>query len=245
VRPLIGVTTSEVRNADSPTHHGEPPQREMTLGLPYLRAIELAGGLPVVLPPLGADAIGELLDRLDGVCLSGGPDLHPGGYQSEPHPELGPVWPWLDQFEIELARGADARELPVLGICRGAQALNVARGGTLHQHLPDVTDGSIEHRQRAPARRSTHDVVLQPGSAVARILGGESAAVNSFHHQAIAVLGAQLVAVAHARDGVVEAIEATDRRAGYFTGVQWHAEGLVDRGSHLGLFADLIAAASR
>jgi putative glutamine amidotransferase len=240
--PLIGVTTSEVRRSDKPTDHGEPPQREMTLGLSYLRAIELAGGLPVVLPPLSAEAIPALMAKLDGVCLSGGPDLHPGGYQHEPHPELGPVWPWLDQFEIELARAADERELPVLGICRGAQALNVARGGTLHQHLPDVTDGSVEHRQTAPARRGTHTVVLQPGSALARVIGGETASVNSFHHQAVDELGSGLRAVGHAPDGIVEAIEAMDRR--HFRGVQWHAETLVDRPSHLALFGGLVAAAA-
>jgi putative glutamine amidotransferase len=243
MRPLIGVTTSEVRRSDKPTDHGEPPQREMTLGLAYLRAIELAGGLPVVLPPLGAEAIPSVLERFDGVCLSGGPDLHPGGYHRDPHPELGPVWPWLDQFEIELARAADSRGLPVLGICRGAQALNVVRGGTLHQHLPDITDGSIDHRQTAPARRSTHEVLVQGGSAIARSLGGDTAAVNSFHHQAIDELGEGLVAVAHAPDGVIEAIEAQDHP--HFRGVQWHAETLVDRPAHLSLFAGLVEAARR
>jgi putative glutamine amidotransferase len=240
-RPLIGVTTSEVRRLERPTDHGEPPQREMTLGLAYLRAIELAGGLPVVLPPMGAEAIPALLEHLDGVCLSGGPDLHPGGYHREPHPELGPVWPWLDSFEIELARAADERRLPVLGICRGAQALNVARGGTLHQHLPDVTNGTVEHRQTAPGGRTTHEVVLSPDSALARVLGGAQAAVNSFHHQAVDVLGEHLTAVAHAPDGVVEGIEATDRP--HFRGVQWHAETLVDRPAHLSLFAGLVDAA--
>jgi len=242
-RPLIGVTTSEVRRSDKPTDHGEPPQREMTLGLTYLRAVELAGGIPVVLPPLAADTIEPLLAHLNGICLSGGPDLHPGGYQAQPHPELGPVWPWLDAFEIQLARAADERGLPVLGICRGAQALNVARGGTLFQHLPDITDGSVEHRQTAPARRSTHDVRLDGGSAVARALGGSVTAVNSFHHQAVAELGDRLRATGHAPDGVIEAVEATDRP--HYRGVQWHAETLVDRPPHLALFADLVDAAAR
>lgn len=242
MRPLIGVTTSEVRRSDKPTDHGEPPQREMTLGLTYLRAVELAGGIPVVLPPLAPDTIEPLLAHLNGICLSGGPDLHPGGYRAQPHPELGPVWPWLDAFEIRLARAADERGLPVLGICRGTQALNVARGGTLFQHLPDVTDGSVEHRQSAPARRSTHDVRLDGGSAVARVLGGSVAAVNSFHHQAVAELGDCLRATAHAPDGVIEAIEGTDRP--HLRGVQWHAETLVDRPPHLALFADLVEAAA-
>ncbi len=239
--PLIGVTTSEVRCTEHPIEQGEPPQHEMTLGLNYLRAVERAGGIPVVLPPLEPDAIDSLLDHLSGICLSGGPDLHPGGYDASAHPDLGPTWPELDRFELELARRADACGLPVLGICRGAQALNVARGGTLHQHLPDVTDGSIQHRQVAPARLSTHDVRVQRRSAIGRAIRDGSAAVNSFHHQAVDLLGSGLRAVAHAPDGVIEAIEATDRA--HLRGVQWHAETLVDGPAHLALFRDLVQAA--
>jgi putative glutamine amidotransferase len=242
VRPLIGVTTSEVREVDKATEQGEPPQREMTLGLHYLSAVERAGGIPVVLPPMDGDAIDALLTHLSGICLSGGPDLHPGGYQNEPHPRLGPTWPLLDAFELELARRAERRGLPILGICRGAQAINVARGGTLYQHLPDITDGSIEHRQTAPARTSTHEVKVESRSAIGRAIGTAVAAVNTFHHQAVDVLGAGLRAVAHAPDGVVEAIEATDAR--HVRGVQWHAETLVDRPPQLALFADLVAAAA-
>src|SRR5215216_7601646 len=152
MRPLIGVTTSELRasNAGTLRRHGEPPHAEMALGMTYLRAIEAAGGMPVVLPPLGdAEA---LLDRLDGICLSGGPDLDPEAYGApERHAELGPTEPSLDAFEIALARAALARDMPVLGICRGAQALNVACGGTLHQHLPG-------HRQSEPGCQATHEV---------------------------------------------------------------------------------------
>jgi putative glutamine amidotransferase len=241
-RPLIGVTTSEVRWVERPTEQGEPPQREMTLGLPYLTAVEAAGGLPVVLPPLVLPAIAPLLDRLDGICLSGGPDIHPGGYERPAHPRLGPTWPELDAFEIALAQAAEERGLPILGICRGAQALNVARGGTLHQHLPDVTDGSIQHRQEAPARTSTHEVRVERFSAIGRSLRDEVTAVNTFHHQAVDRLGANLRAVAHAPDGVVEAIEATDHP--HVRGVQWHAETLVDRPAHLALFAGLVDAAA-
>ena len=111
----------------------------MALGLTYLRAIEAAGGLPLVMPPLDVAAIDPLLDRLDGICLSGGPDLDPATYHERRHPELGPVEPELDHFELEMARAADARGLPILAICRGLQAINIARGGTLHQHLPDAS----------------------------------------------------------------------------------------------------------
>ena len=150
---LIGVTTSELRLA-SQVHRdcrGEPARVEMALGMSYLRAVERAGGLPVVLPPLELERISPLLDRLSGVLLSGGPDLDPTAYGRDRAPRAGP-----DRAAARRLRGAagageaDARGLPILGICRGAQALNVARGGTLHQHLPEITDGSIVHRQRQP-----------------------------------------------------------------------------------------------
>jgi putative glutamine amidotransferase len=241
-RPLIGVTTSEVRRPEKPTLQGEPPQLEMTLGLRYLQAIERAGGLPVVLPPLPDDAIDPILDHLDAVCLSGGPDIHPAGYHREPDPHLGPTEHWLDEFEIALAQHADQRGLPLLGICRGAQALNVARGGTLIQHLPDVTDGSIQHRQTEPAGRTTHEVRVQSRSRLAKVVQLPVVAVNSFHHQAADTIGSHLRVVAEAPDGVVEAIEATDRP--HVCGVQWHAETLVDESPHMALFAELVAAAA-
>jgi putative glutamine amidotransferase len=205
----------------------------MALGMTYLRAIEAAGGMPVVLPPLG-DAE-ELLDRLDGVCLSGGPDLDPDAYGAvERHVELGPTEPSLDAFELALARAADARGIPVLGICRGAQALNVARGGTLHQHVP-------AHRQTEPATATTHSVVVEAGSRLAQLLGTRPLRVNSFHHQAVDALGHGLRAVAHAADGTIEAIEAPGAR--FLLGVQWHAEGLVAAPRHRVLFEALVVAA--
>ena len=155
-RPLIGVTTSEVRHAETvePTPEGEPPRHEMALGLTYLRAIEAAGGLPVVIPPLHLDAIEPLLDRLSGICLSGGPDLDPVAYGQKPDEHLGPTEPDLDRFELAIASAADQREIPLLAICRGTQALNIVRGGTLVQHLPDVErEEPVQHRQRIPGDR--------------------------------------------------------------------------------------------
>ena len=189
--PLIGVTTSELRAAvlTRPLREGDPPQIEMALGMVYMRAVELAGGLPVVLPPLAPERVAPLVAQLAGVCLSGGPDLAPAGYGAEPHAELGPTEPGLDEFEVAIVREADRLGLPMLGICRGLQALNVARGGTLHQHLPDVTDGSIDHRQTDPGHVATHDVRIAPGSRLAGILGATETRVNSFHHQAIERLG--------------------------------------------------------
>ena len=153
MRPLIGVTTSELRKSSLATtrRHGEPAHPEMALGMTYLRALDAAGAIPVVLPPVGTDHLQPLLDRLDGICLSGGPDLDPAAYGSQDrHPELGPTEPSLDAFELSLARQALTRNIPILAICRGAQALNVASGGTLHQHVEG-------HRQKDPASLPTHE----------------------------------------------------------------------------------------
>ena len=240
-RPLIGVTTSEVRLAEhtDPLPEADPPQREMALGMVYMRAIELAGGIPVVLPPLGHDTIAPLLERLNGVCLSGGPDIDPEGYGEETrNPHLGATEPGLDAYELALAQLADARGMPVLGICRGVQALNVARGGSLHQHVGDLTDGSIEHRQDARGRVTTHSVRIDPASRLARVMGVTAAEVNSFHHQAADRLGQGLRAVAWSPDGIVEGIESEGPEL--YLGVQWHAESLVDRPEHLALFRELV-----
>ncbi len=246
-RPLIGVTTSEVRRAETvePTPEGEPPRHEMALGLTYLRAIELVGGLPVVIPPLDLRLIEPLLDRLSGICLSGGPDLHPENYGHEPDPHLGPTEPDLDRFELAIASAADQRELPILAICRGTQALNIVRGGTLHQHLPSVhgeSNGSgIHHRQRTPGHEASHDVRIDPSSRLAATIDASTAGVNSFHHQAIDRLGHDLVATAWAEDGTIEAVEDPSRP--FLIGVQWHAELLVHRREDESLFRSFVDAA--
>jgi putative glutamine amidotransferase len=214
----------------------------MALGIVYARAVEEAGGLPVVLPPLEHAAIEPLVDRLAGICLSGGPDLDPAAYEADPDPHLGPVEPDLDAFELAVARRADELAIPILGICRGCQAMNVARGGTLHQHLPDVTDGSVVHRQKESGREPTHTVRIEPGSRLAGIVGDDELDVNSFHHQAVDRLGRGLRAVAWAPDGVVEGIE--DEGSALYLGVQWHAETLVHFDRHAALFEALVAAAS-
>jgi putative glutamine amidotransferase len=215
----------------------------MALGMVYMRAVELAGGLPVVLPPLASERVAPLVEQLAGICLSGGPDLAPAGYGAPPDPHLGPTEPALDEFELRVAEHADRLGLPILGICRGSQALNVARGGTLHQHLPDVTDGSVEHRQTEPGHVATHPVRIEPGSRLAQILGADETDVNSFHHQAVAGLGRGLHAVAWAPDGTIEGVEGDEERL--VLGVQWHAEGLVGRPEHLALFETLVREAGR
>jgi len=242
--PLIGITTSEVRRPEvaNATPESEPPQPELVLGMPYVRALARSGAVPVVLPPLALELVPGLLAPLAGVCLSGGPDIDPAAYGAERSPELGPVEPDLDAFELAVARHADSAGLPILGICRGAQALNVARGGSLHQHLPAVADGSVDHRQTAAGTKVTHLVAVEPGSRLAQALGADALSVNSFHHQAVERLGEGLRSVAWAPDGTVEGIEGADGR--FVLGVQWHAETLdeVER-PQARLFAALVDAA--
>jgi len=248
MRPLIGVTTSEVRTPEraTPIPEGEPRVKELALGLTYMRAVEAGGGLPVVIPLMEEDAIEPLLDRLDGICLSGGPDLDPQHYGADPHTELGPTEPDLDRFELQVARCADARELPILAICRGTQALNVVRGGVLHQHLPELGE-QIPHRQQTPGTQTSHPVRVVRGSRLAAALDYEREVevadeldVNSFHHQAIDRLGEGLEVTATAPDGTIEAIE--DPRRPFLIGVQWHAETLVHRPYEASLFQHFVAA---
>lgn len=241
--PLIAVTTSEMRSrrtgAAGATPEADPPRDEMVLGLRYLQALGAAGCVPVVVPPLPPSQIEPLLERVQGVCLSGGPDLDPATYGADPHPRLGPTEPQLDAFELAFARAADARGLPVLAICRGAQLMNVARGGTLHQHLPDLVGDEVAHRQGAIGSEPSHPIRLQEGT-LATALGRDVVEVNSFHHQAVDRLGQGLRAVGWSPDGVVEAFE--DATGRFVVGVQWHAEALVDHPEQEALFAAFVRA---
>ena len=240
--PLIAVTTSEMRQntLDLATDQADPPRHEMVLGMRYLEAVGRAGALAIVVPPMPGPAIPALLERVDGICLSGGPDLHPDAYGAAPHAELGPTEPRLDAFELALARAADERDMPILAICRGMQVLNVARGGTLHQHLPDVVGETVAHRQQGNPSRPTHGVSVAGDSRLAGILGRTEVHVNSFHHQACAVIGERLTVTARAEDGTVEGFEAADRS--FMVGVQWHAECLVDHDEQVALFSALVEA---
>ena len=237
MRPLIGVFTSERHPGVLPTlQRDAAAATELRLGMPYLRAVERGGGLPVVLAPEDPNAVEELIDRIDGLCLAGGPDIDPLSYGAGARDaRLGATDRSVDAAEIALARAADRLGLPLLGLCRGAQAINVARGGTLHQHL----DG---HRQDASADAAAHHVRVEPGSLLAALTGAARLDVNSFHHQAADRLGTGLQVVATAPDGTIEAIE--DRSRPFLLGVQWHAEGMVDRPEQLALFAGLVRAAA-
>ena len=158
----------------------------------------------------------------------------PLAYGEQRRARIGPTWNDLDALELALARAADARRIPILAICRGLQVLNVARGGTLHQHLPDVVGDSISHRQRDAGSQPTHWVSLTSSSLLSQLVGCERVHVNSFHHQAVATLGEGLRVTGRASDGTVESIEAPDRD--FVMGVQWHAECLTTRAEQAALF---------
>jgi putative glutamine amidotransferase len=245
VKPLIGVTTSEMRAADqvSQTPQGEPPRHEMALGISYLAALEAAGAIPVAIPPLEPESARALLERLSGVCLSGGPDINPAEYGADAHSELGPTWPELDRFEIALAREAEALGLPIFAICRGAQALNVAHTGTLFQHVPERYGAGIEHRQTGYGSTPAHSVEIDPESTLAEALGCTTMEVNSYHHQAADELGRGLRAVAWSPDGLIEAVEAPGRD--FVLGVQWHAEAMAEMPEQAALFRAFVDAARR
>jgi putative glutamine amidotransferase len=240
--PLVGVSTSEVRRRDEhrTVPQGEPPRSELALGERYLEAVRMAGGLPVILAPVRTSAVDALLDRLDALCLSGGPDLHPHHYGAPEHAELGPTEPELDQFELALARRAMARGMPVLAICRGMQVMNVARGGTLHQHVPDLGHEIAHRHGDGNGEVVNHEIELLAGSRLAKLLGANRIEVNSFHHQGIDELGEGLRIVGHAPDGMPEAIEGIAN--GFTFGVQWHAEALAERRDQLALFEGLVRA---
>lgn len=201
-----------------------PWEEEVTMQTrAFSRAVQEAGAVALLLPPDEAldEAPDALLDRLDGVIISGGSDVGPGCYGAEPDPHTSRTLPERDRFELALVRRALERDVPLLGVCRGMQVLNVARGGTLLQHLPDVL-GHGEHR-RTPGVMGNHEVRLKPGSLAARAAGAELLEVKSHHHQGVDALGTDLVATGWALpDEIVEAIELPGRR--FVLGVLWHPE---------------------
>ena len=211
-RPLIGIT---VADGDSRGRHA--------LRVDYVRSVEQAGGVPLALLPLAVEAVPLLLDRLDGVLLSGGGDLDPACYGAPPHSRLGSVSPRRDAFEMALLHESLRRDVPLLAICRGQQLLNVARGGTLLQDIPSELEGASEHDSKGPRTRCSHEVQLLPRTLLRSILGRDTLAVNSFHHQAVGRIGDGLAVSARCpADGVIEALEMPTRR--FVIGVQWHPE---------------------
>ena len=198
----------------------------------YVVALDRAGARPVLIPP-SEHGVEETLDAVHGLVFSGGSDLDPDLYDQEPHAETFGLVPERDRAELELLQAALARDMPVLAVCRGSQVLNVARGGDLVQHLPDVV-GDDKHKHTA-GTFADHDVTLEQGTQLASLLG-ERAPVKSHHHQGFGRLGDGLRAAAHAEDGTIEAVEDPARR--FTLGVLWHPEA----GEDLKLFEELVRA---
>jgi putative glutamine amidotransferase len=217
MRPVVGITLGD---GDEPGLHA---MRE-----DYVRSVEQAGGIPVVLPPVRPEDVPAILDRLDGVLLSGGVDVDPALYGQAPHPKLGRVNRRRDDFELALTGEALRRDVPILAICRGHQVLNVATGGTLTQDIASTIEGAMQHEGKGPRSRHSHRVEVTAGSRLRRILGQGTLPVNSIHHQAVERLGEGLVASARCPDdGVVEGLEMPGRR--FVVGVQWHPESFWNR----------------
>ncbi len=199
-----------------------------------MQAVEQAGGRPVLIPP-SEDGVAETLAAVDGLVFSDGSDLDPDLYDDEPHEATAGVVPERDRAELALLEAALARDMPVLAVCRGSQVLNVARGGDLVQHLPDIV-GDDKHKH-TPGTFADHDVTLEPGTRLAELLG-DRAAVKSHHHQGFGRVGQGLRVAAHAEDGTVEAVEDPSHR--FALGVLWHPEAGEDRK----LFEELVGAAA-
>jgi putative glutamine amidotransferase len=218
---LIGITTSAatIAIADEPLEVRYAPEV-------YGDAVWRAGGLPVHVPPFENPLAADLVARLDGLILSGGGDVDPRTYGDPRHPLTPEVEldGRRDAGEQALIHAALELELPVLGVCRGAQILNVALGGTLIQHLPDAgLDG--HHLQHVPTDAPRHPVVLERGSRLAAIFGAERIDVNSVHHQGIAAVAPGLAVSARSADGTIEGLEA-ERDDGWVVAVQWHPEAM-------------------
>jgi putative glutamine amidotransferase len=220
-RVPIGVTIGNSREAEI-----------FALRDDYVRAVETAGGLPLVLAPGDpADApalAAAYLDRVGALVLSGGADVDPALYGEPRHETVTSVFPERDAFELAIVREALRRDMPVLAICRGHQLLNVAAGGTLIQDIASQVEAAAVHDPDQERWERCHDVAVLPGTRLARILGSERVSVNSFHHQAVKDLGHGLVLSARGcDDGVIEGMEMPDRR--FVIGVQWHPESFWDR----------------
>lgn len=220
--PLIGITCSRLTGgawgAYSLGHFLDYTFSD------YSHAVLAAGGAPLLIPtPQSRESLERILDGLAGVILSGGPDVHPGRYGEEPAAGLGEIDEALDRMEIALARLAAERGVPLLGICRGVQVLNVALGGSLYQDIASQVPQAICHTPKADKSVLTHTVQIERGSLLARILGKREIRVNGKHHQAVRDVGSGLRPVARARDGVIEALEHPGKP--FVLGVQWHPEG--------------------
>ncbi|GAB4381721.1 MAG: gamma-glutamyl-gamma-aminobutyrate hydrolase family protein [Elainellaceae cyanobacterium] len=228
--PIIGITTYS-RNETG----------EFLLPGAYVDAVRFAGGTPILLPP-GEPNPACLLDALDGLIFAGGGDLNPALYGGEPHHTIYLVDEERDLFELALAKAVLMTEIPVLGICRGMQVLNVATGGNLVTHVPDVYGDRIMHRLDHPRRPIQHPITVVSETRLSAIVGAVDISVVSWHHQAVRQFSPEWQVVAHAADGLVEALE--HQHHPWMMAVQWHPELSPQDSAHQQLFQALVKAAA-
>lgn len=232
-RPLIGITVDQ---HDKPDRYATPCS--------YAKAVELAGGLPLLLPfKSDLSLIPQYVDALDGFLFTGGNDLNPALYGQARHLNAVPLDEEREKFELALLAEVEKRRMPALGVCLGSQLMNVHRGGSLHQFLPDLDrDNPLEHR-RMGEEHLRHPVTLDPESIIGKAVGKSEISVNTYHKQAVDRLGRGLRVIATAPDGVIEGFE--DPTFPFFAAVQWHPERLCDEPEHLAPFKALVEKAGR
>jgi putative glutamine amidotransferase len=232
-RPLIGIT---IDTHDQSNKYESP--------MDYAAAVEKAGGLPLLIPyRTDLSLVPQLVDQFDGILFTGGYDLDPQLYGQSWHPKAQHIDPARQRFEMALLAEVEKRRLPVLGVCLGSQLMNVYRGGSLHQFLPDVPrDQPLEHR-KVDGKLLRHPVKLDERSALGRAIGKSEISVNTYHKQSPDRLGRGLKVIATAPDGVIEGFE--DPTFPLFAAVQWHPERLSDEPEHLAPFKLLVEKAAR
>jgi len=237
LRPVIGITCrSSIRDGAN---------SEYVIARPYISAIEESGGLPIILPPITEFRPGgawSLTSICQGLILSGGGDPDPVFFNEEPHAKLGRVDRERDEWEIFLCRAARVEGIPILGICRGIQVINIALGGNLYQDIAQYLPNTLDHMQNTPPENRWHQVIIEKESRLFRVLNTERIWCNSLHHQAVKTVAPQLKVVARAEDGVIEAVEYTGSE--FILGVQWHPERLRESSTER-IFSEFVACSLR
>jgi putative glutamine amidotransferase len=235
MQPIIGITTNHSRN--------EYSQTMVLLNQAYAGAIMQAGGVPILIPSLIANAGWDALyARLDGILFSGGGDISLDHFKGDPHPRIDDVDPERDTVELNMLHAAALDGKPFLGICRGCQLVNVGLGGTLYTHIPDQLPNALDHSYPGNMRTVlVHEVKIDEGTRLADVLGEPIVRVNSHHHQGLKDIGPSLRVAGHSPDGLVEAIELPDHPFGL--AVQWHPEWLTDQQPTINLFRRFVEAA--